>query len=71
LPRTRADREATGDPRESIEERYGGFDEYRRRFAAVCEELIKGRYLLREDAERLLAGREKLRDLLPASAGKK
>jgi hypothetical protein len=62
FPRTKAERQASGDPRESIEERYGSFDEYRRRFAAACEDLVKRRYLLKEDAERLLAGREKVRD---------
>jgi hypothetical protein len=63
FPRTRAERRATGDPRASLEERYGSYDEYRKRFAAACEALIGRRYLLREDADRLLAGREKLRDL--------
>ncbi len=65
FPRTPAERKATGDPRESIEERYGSFTEYRQRFALACEELIRRRYLLREDADRLLTGREKLRDLFP------
>jgi hypothetical protein len=70
FPRTKADRKATGDPRESIEERYGSFEEYRKRFAAVCDDLIKRRYLLKEDAERLLTGREKMRELF-APAGKR
>jgi hypothetical protein len=61
LPRTQAERKETGDPRESIEERYSGYDDYRRRFAAVCDDLVKRRYLLKEDAERLLAAREKVR----------
>jgi hypothetical protein len=64
--KTRAERQAAGDPRESIAERYGTFTEYRRRFSAACDELIQGRYLLREDADRLLAGRDKLRDLFPS-----
>jgi hypothetical protein len=66
LPRTRAQRQATGDPRESIEERYGSFDEYRQRFTAACDDLVKRRYLLAEDADRLRAGREKVRELFPA-----
>ncbi len=65
--RTAAERRATGDPRESIAERYGNFAEYRRRFAAVCDDLVERRYLLREDADRLMTGRDKVRDLFPAS----
>jgi hypothetical protein len=66
LPRTRAARMACGDPRQSLEERYGTYDEYRQRFAAACEELIRRHYLLREDADRLLAGREGMRELFVA-----
>jgi hypothetical protein len=65
FPRSRAERLATGDPRSSIEERYGSFDVYQQRFAATCADLVKRRYLLPEDAERLVAGRQKLRDLFP------
>jgi hypothetical protein len=57
--RTRAERETVGDPRPSIEETYGSYEEYRKRFGAVCEDLVRRRYLLQEDANRLLAGREK------------
>ena len=63
--RTEAERKATGDPRESIEKRYGSFDGYRKRFASVCDDLVKRRYLLKEDAERLVAGCEKRRGLFP------
>ncbi len=63
FPRTRAEREAKGDPRPSLEERYGNFEEYHKQFAAVCDDLVKRRYLLKEDAERLVASREKLRAL--------
>jgi hypothetical protein len=65
--RTKAERQAAGDPRESVAERYGSFAEYRRRFAAACEDLVGRRYLLREDADRLLAGRDRVRDLFAAS----
>ena len=54
FPKTKAEREKTGDPRESVEERYGSFDEYRKRFAAGCADLTKRRYLLDEDAQRLI-----------------
>lgn len=63
FPRTPAEREKSGDPRKSIQERYGSFDEYRKRCAAACAELVKRRYLLQEDADRFLTSREKVRKL--------
>jgi hypothetical protein len=63
FPRTAAERRKTGDPRESIEERYGSFDEYRKRFTAACDGLVKQRYLLKEDADRLIANRAKQKEL--------
>ncbi len=63
FPRTRAERSATGDPRRSIEERYGSFEEYRKRFAEACHALQKERYLLTEDVERLQASRDKVRTM--------
>jgi hypothetical protein len=63
FPRTAAERQATGDPRKSIAERYGSFDEYKKRCASVCAELVKQRYLLQEDAVRFLTSREKVRSL--------
>jgi hypothetical protein len=68
FPKTKAERKATGDPRESLEERYGSYDEYRKRFTAACDDLVRRRCLLKEDAERLLAGREKVRDQFPGAA---
>jgi hypothetical protein len=65
LPRTRAEREKAGDPRESIAERYGSYEAYRRQFAAACDELKKGRYILPEDADQLLKGLDRLRDRFP------
>lgn len=47
---TRAEREASGDPRPSIEERYATQQEYADRVAAAAEELVAAGYLLREDA---------------------
>jgi hypothetical protein len=67
LPRTSADRHKTGDPRASVTERYGSYEAYRRQFAASCADLTKHRYLLAEDAERLLKGREKYRDRFPTA----
>jgi hypothetical protein len=62
LPRTRAERVASGDPRQSVEERYGDPAGYRKRFAAVCKELVAGRYMLPEDADRLTTDAERLKD---------
>jgi hypothetical protein len=70
FPKTKAERLKSGDPRQSIEERYGDFVTYRKRFADTCDDLVKRRYLLREDAERLTANREKVRNLFPASRGR-
>ena len=70
FPKTKAERAKTGDPRPSIEERYGTFEAYRKQFAAGCNDLVKQRYLLQEDADRLIAGREQLRALFPAPPAK-
>ena len=51
---TRADRRS-GDPRPSIEERYAGRDEYLQKIRAAAADLVKRRYLLEEDMERVLA----------------
>jgi hypothetical protein len=63
FPKTAADRKETGDPRQSIQERYGSFDNYRKQFAAKCAEMVKGRYLLKEDADRAVEGRAKVQYL--------
>jgi hypothetical protein len=52
--RTRADRDRTGDPRLSIEERYRSREEYVGKFAAAALDLVKQRYLLDEDVADLL-----------------
>jgi hypothetical protein len=57
FPRTAEERKSTGDPRLSIRERYTELGGYKERFAAKCSELVRQRYLLAEDAERLNAGR--------------
>src|SRR5262249_31475080 len=67
FPKTRQERQATGDPRESIEERYGTFEEYARRFTAACDELVRQRYLLTEDADRMKGSRDKRRESFTAS----
>src|SRR5262249_4482199 len=66
FPKTEAERLATRDPRESIEERYGTFAEDPERFEAHCRKMVKDRYLLAEDVDRLVQSRDKVRDLFPA-----
>lgn len=53
FPLTEADRAARGDPRPSVAKRYGSFDVYQKRWEAARDEMVRGRYLLKEDAERL------------------
>ena len=48
FPRTKADREASGDPRPSVEERYGSFMEYRAQIMRAAEALVAEGYLLDE-----------------------
>ena len=54
FPRTRADRDRTGDPRLSIEERYRNRDEYVGKYAAATLDLVVRGYVLPEDVADLL-----------------
>jgi hypothetical protein len=56
--RTKAEREATADPRPSIEERYPTHESYVERVRAAAQQLVKDRYLLQDDADRLIAQAE-------------
>lgn len=49
LPKTRAERERTGDVRLSIEERYASRQLYLDRITAIARELVAARYVLAED----------------------
>jgi hypothetical protein len=53
--KTRAERTAQGDTRLSIEERYKDRDDYLARVRAEAVKLIKGRYLLQEDLDDVMA----------------
>ncbi|HEX2828197.1 MAG TPA: alpha/beta hydrolase domain-containing protein [Burkholderiales bacterium] len=53
--RTRAEREASGDPRKSIDERYASKEDYLARVRAAAQTLVRDRYLLEEDIEPALA----------------
>ena len=52
---TRAQREASGDPRPSIAERYPDRDDYATRVRAAADALVAERYLLAEDLEACVA----------------
>jgi hypothetical protein len=55
FPQTREGREATGDPRRSIAERYASREDYLARVQQAAEALIEARYLLPEDLEEVVA----------------
>jgi hypothetical protein len=65
--RTRAERAASGDPRLSLEERYGTQQGYVCVVRHAAESLVRERYLLPDDARRLIADAAKAA-LLPAEA---
>ena len=50
LPRTKMDRETTGDPRLSVEERYPSFADYHKKVRGALNDLVEERLLLCEDA---------------------
>jgi hypothetical protein len=52
--RTRAEREAAGDPRLSLEERYGSHDGYVGAVRKAADAAVGARFLLQEDAQRLV-----------------
>lgn len=55
FPATRAERDATGDPRVSIEERYSSSEDYLARIRSAAEELVSTGYVLAEDVELLVS----------------
>jgi hypothetical protein len=65
---TRAERLASGDPRPSIEERYGTQDGYMCTVRRAAEALVQERFLLRDDADRLIK-EASASGILPAEAG--
>ena len=60
LPATRAEAEASGDPRASIEERYTSREDYLERVNRAAMDLVAEQYLLEEDVPEVadLAGRK-------------
>ncbi len=55
LPASVDERQATGDGRESVEERYGSVNAYVSEIEAAARELVAQRLLLEEDLERYVA----------------
>jgi hypothetical protein len=54
FPLTKADRQKLGDPRPSIEERYGTLASYLEQIEAECRRLASERFLLGEDVDRIV-----------------
>ena len=67
FPRTRAEREASGDPRLSLEERYGTLDGYVCVVRRAAARAVTERFLLQSDAERIVADAI-ASDVLPTSS---
>jgi hypothetical protein len=59
FPRTAEERRHTGDPRRSIAERYRNFEDYRGRFAAAVDDLVKQRWIMPEDRDSLIGRAER------------
>lgn len=64
---TRADRERTGDPRLSIEERYGTLEGYVCAVERAADELVRDRFLLQDDRDRMVR-EARASGVLPASS---
>ena len=54
MPRTAAQAEAAQEPRAPVEARYKGYEDYRGQFQRALDGLVRGRYVLAEDAPRLM-----------------
>jgi hypothetical protein len=59
--KTKAQRRRSGDPRRSLEERYKNKQDYMQQFSRAARKLVEQRYLLAEDAERMIADAKKLK----------
>lgn len=64
--RTQAERKRAGDPRPSLEERYGTYESYLVQFTAAGETLVRERYLLEEDLPRLRGLAERFKEMFAA-----
>jgi hypothetical protein len=68
LEKTRAARERSGDPRLSIEDRYGDWNGYVNALRDACDKLMREGYLLEEDRQRLLDAASGGKDLIAVLA---
>jgi hypothetical protein len=66
--RTRAGREAAGDPRRSIEERYASKEVYLRRVREAADKLVGERYLLAGDVHAIVARAGEMWDVVVTGA---
>lgn len=64
FPRTRRDREQSGDPRRSIEERYASRDAYAQQVKAAAAALVTDGYLLADDVPAVVHQAEDAWDLV-------
>ena len=55
---TKAQRLASGDPRLSLEERYGDHDGFVKAVKKAAHQLVRERFLLKEDAESAISAAE-------------
>jgi hypothetical protein len=53
--KTKAERLANGDPRPSLEERYGTHERYVATVQTAAARMVRDRFLLQDDADRLIA----------------
>jgi hypothetical protein len=69
FPRTKAAREAAGDPRRSVEERYASREEYLKRVRAAADRLVADRYLLADDLAPIVSHAGEMWDFVAAGKG--
>jgi hypothetical protein len=65
--RTKAERQASGDPRLSLEERYGTQEGYVCVVRTAATKAVRRRFLLQADADRLI-GQAEVSNVLPATS---
>ncbi len=71
FPATRADRQKSGDPRLSIEERYRGEQDYGTRVETAARELVRERLVLERDVPQIVEqARRRWQSLMGASVSK-
>jgi hypothetical protein len=55
FPLTKAARQASGDPRKSVQERYDSIEKYQKQVVKAIDKLVKERFLLCEDTDAIQA----------------